>query len=203
MIHLSTNAITLFAQVFMNWISQVPHILDSLSVYSWTFACPPHCSSSTFLPLAAGVVLGLCLGIILGIWIFSFSIRCGLGIGIGAQSHPSPPAHSFAHRPTFPSSSAGSPEPTLRQRSRVSGYLAWVTGLWKLKLGSFLRRWDFWSRKSSDFRWVLCPWRQTFGNWLTRRRHLWIEFPLKLDTGFHLKTGPLLYLSISGFLQPT
>ena len=111
---------------FMDWVLQVPRILDSLSTYSWLFSCPAHCSGNFLSSFVAGIGIGLCLGLLTGLWVLLSLQRLGFGLGLVAPQHEGlqhprhPPSSST---PAYPSSDLPSPGIPEKRRSRVAGYL--------------------------------------------------------------------------------
>ena len=111
---------------FMDWVLQVPRILDSLSTYSWLFSCPAHCSGNFLSSFVAGIGIGLCLGLLTGFWVLLSLQRLGFGLGLVAPQHEGlqhprhPPSSST---PAYPSSDLPSPGIPEKRRSRVAGYL--------------------------------------------------------------------------------
>ena len=86
----------------MDWVSTILTGGALFRDLSWGLSCPWHCGGNSFLTFIAGLGLGLCFGIFLGVWV-SFHLFC-------AHQHPSNPPP----QPRFPSP---------RFRSRLGGYL--------------------------------------------------------------------------------
>ena len=84
----------------MDWVLQVPRILDSLSTYSWLFSCPAHCSGNFLSSFVAGIGIGLCLGLLTGLWVLLSLQRLGFGLGLVA------PKHEGLQHPRHPPSSS-------------------------------------------------------------------------------------------------
>ena len=111
---------------FMDWILQVPRILESVSSLSWIFACPAHCSGNSLSSLLAGIGIGLCLGLFLGFWVLLSLSRLGAGFGLvapqpeGIRSSSASPSAQASFHPSTDHLSSGT---KTTRRSRVAGYL--------------------------------------------------------------------------------
>jgi hypothetical protein len=122
----STTAPGLLRSSFMDWILQVPRILESVSSLSWIFACPAHCSGNSLASLLAGIGIGLCLGLFLGLWVLLSLPRLGVGFGLVA---PQPEGPRSSHSPSSAPASFHPPADhhfsgaKTTRRSRVAGYL--------------------------------------------------------------------------------
>ncbi len=91
------------------WVERLLAGGSLLRDLSWGFACPAHCSGSAWIPLLAGFGLGLGSGLLVAVlaFLYLFGLCKPLDFASRAASH----------------SSQADPSPSLRRRSRLSGYL--------------------------------------------------------------------------------